>query len=86
MEMFSIEGEPVTGVANIGTSPTVDGTRSLLEIHLLDFNADIYGEYVNVEFVHKLRDERRFDSFDELRKQIDIDANDARAFFAQRDK
>lgn len=86
VEMFGIEGEPVQGVANIGTRPTVDGTRSLLEVHLFDFNADIYGQYVNVEFVHKLRDEQRYDSFEELRKQIDIDAEDARLFFTQRDK
>jgi riboflavin kinase/FMN adenylyltransferase len=84
--MFGIKGEPVQGVANIGTRPTVDGTRSLLEVHLFDFDADIYGKYVNVEFVHKLRDERQFDSFEALRKQIDMDADDARAFFAQRDK
>ena len=86
VEMFGIEGEPVQGVANIGTRPTVDGTRSLLEVHLFDFNADIYGQYVNVEFVRKLRDEERFDSFEELRKQIDIDAENARTFFAQRNK
>jgi riboflavin kinase/FMN adenylyltransferase len=64
----------------------VEGTRSLLEVHLFDFDADIYGKYVNVEFVHKLRDEQRFDSFEALRKQIDIDANNARAFFTHRDK
>jgi len=84
VEMFGIDGEPVAGVANVGTRPTVDGTRSLLEVHLFDFEQDIYGQYVHVEFVHKLRDECRFDSFDELRKQIDIDAEQARAFFAQR--
>lgn len=84
VEMFGIEGEPVQGVANIGTRPTVDGTRSLLEVHLFEFDRDIYGEYVNVEFVHKLRDERRFESFDMLRQQIDKDAEQARAFFIQR--
>ncbi|MDT8403762.1 bifunctional riboflavin kinase/FAD synthetase [Sulfuriflexus sp.] len=85
VEMFGIEGEPVQGVANIGTRPTVDGTRSLLEVHLFDFDADIYGRNVSVEFVHKLRDEQQFASFEELRKQIDKDANAARAFFAQRE-
>lgn len=84
VEMFGVEGEPVAGVANVGTRPTVDGTRSLLEVHLFDFNQDIYGCYVHVEFVHKLRDEQRFDSFDELRQQIDVDAEQAKAFFAQR--
>ena len=86
VEMFGIEGEPVQGVANIGTRPTVDGVRSLLEVHLFDFDADIYGRNVSAEFVHRLRDEQKFASFEELRKQIDKDANAARAFFAQRDK
>jgi riboflavin kinase/FMN adenylyltransferase len=84
VEMFGIEGEPVPGVANVGTRPTVDGTRSLLEVHLFDFDRDIYGAYVSIEFVHKLRDEKRFESFELLRQQIDIDAEQARAFFANR--
>lgn len=84
VEMFGIEGEPVPGVANVGTRPTVDGTRSLLEVHLFDFDRDIYGAYVNIEFVHKLRDEKRFESFELLKQQIDIDAKQARAFFANR--
>jgi len=82
VEMFGLEREPLQGVANIGTRPTVDGSRTLLEIHLFDFNADIYGRYIQVDFSHKLRDEVRFDSFEDLRKQIDIDAEQARQFFA----
>jgi len=84
VELFGIKGEPVSGVANVGTRPTVDGTRSLLEVHLFDFSEEIYGEYVHVEFVHKLRDEVRFDSFEELKKQIDLDAEQARDYFLQR--
>jgi riboflavin kinase/FMN adenylyltransferase len=82
--MFGIEGEPLQGVANIGTRPTVDGTRSLLEVHLFDFDRDIYGAYVNIEFVHKLRDEKKFDSFEVLKEQILRDAAEAREFFKQR--
>ncbi len=84
VEMFGIEGEPQQGVANVGTRPTVDGTRSLLEVHLFDFDRDIYGAYVNIEFVHKLRDEKKFDSFDVLKEQILRDAAEAREFFKQR--
>ena len=84
VELFGIKGEPVTGVANVGTRPTVDGTRSLLEVHLFDFAEEIYGEYVHVEFVHKLRDEVKFDSFEELKKQIDLDAEQARDYFLKR--
>jgi len=85
VEMFGIEGEPVTGVANVGTRPTVDGTRSLLEVHLFDFADDIYGRYVHVDFLHRIREERRFDSFDALKAQILRDADEARGFFAKRD-
>jgi riboflavin kinase/FMN adenylyltransferase len=84
VEMFGIEGEPIQGVANVGTRPTVDGTRSLLEVHLFDFSREIYGAYVNVEFVHKLRDEKKFDSFEILKQQIARDADEARDFFKHR--
>lgn len=72
------------GVANVGLRPTVDGknTRVLLEVHIFDFNEDIYGQYLEVEFMHKLRDEKRFDSFDMLKAQILLDAKQARDFFA----
>jgi len=81
VEMFGLDEEPVRGVANVGTRPTVDGTRSLLEVHLFEFARDIYGRYVHVDFVHKIRDERRFESLDELKSQILTDAADARRFF-----
>ncbi|MEN8168650.1 MAG: bifunctional riboflavin kinase/FAD synthetase [Pseudomonadota bacterium] len=86
VEMFGIKGEPVAGVANVGTRPTVDetGTRSLLEVHLFDFDGDIYGRYVHVDFLHRIREERRFESFDALKAQILNDADVARAFFAAR--
>jgi len=82
VEMFGIPGEPVKGVANVGVRPTVDGTRSLLEVHLFDFDRDIYGAHVQVSFLKKLRPERRFDSFTELQQQIMHDAERARAYFA----
>ncbi len=84
VEMFGVPGEPVAGVANVGTRPTVDGTRSLLEVHLFDFDHDVYGAHVHVDFLHKLRDEARFESFDALMRQIRRDAEDARAWFERR--
>ena len=70
---------PLPGVANIGNRPTVDGgTRYLLEVHLFDFARAVYGAHVQVEFVRKLREEKRFDSFDALRRQIHEDAATAR--------
>lgn len=84
VELFGVAGEPRAGVANVGTRPTASGTRTLLEVHLFDFDGDIYGHYVNVNFLHKLRDERRFDSFTALTRQIEDDVRQARAFFAAR--
>ena len=71
----------IGGVANIGTRPTVTGSRNcLLEVHLFDFARSIYGEHLQVEFCHKLRDEMRFDSFGQLKQQIENDAQQARDF------
>ena len=84
VEMFGLPGEPVSGVANIGMRPTVDGTRSLLEVHLFDFDRDIYGRHVQVSFLKKLRAERRFGSFAALQQQIMQDAEQARAYFNSR--
>ena len=81
VELFGLPAEPLAGVASIGTRPTVGGTRTLLEVHLLDFDRDIYGKYVHVNFLHKLRDEQRFESLDELKTHIQQDIRDARAFF-----
>ena len=83
VEVFGLKQEPLAGVANIGTRPTVAGTRTLLEVHLLGFNADIYGAYVHVNFLHRLRDEKRFASLDELKARIAQDVEEARAFFAK---
>ncbi len=71
-----------TGVANLGTRPTVDGQRTLLEVHLFEFNADIYDQYVEVEFWKKLRDEQRYDSLALLKQQIALDVQQAKAYFS----
>ena len=81
VELFGLPVEPLAGVASIGTRPTVGGTRILLEVHLFDFDQDIYGKYVHVNFLHRLRDEKRFDSIAELKTHIQQDVSDARAFF-----
>jgi riboflavin kinase/FMN adenylyltransferase len=70
------------GVANLGSRPTVDGTNHTLEVHLFDYFGDLYGRLLEVEFVHYLRDERKFASLDELREQITIDAEKARSYFS----
>jgi riboflavin kinase/FMN adenylyltransferase len=81
VELFGIAGEPLPGVANVGTRPTVDGTRSLLEVHLFDFDRNIYGCHVQVSFLHKIREERRFENLAALQEQILSDAELARRYF-----
>lgn len=70
----------VQGVANIGKRPTVDGTKNILEIHLLDFDDSIYGALLQVFFLHKLRDEVKFTSVDALITQIHNDIAAAKSF------
>ena len=79
-----IQGVLYHGVVNLGYRPTVSGERSerVLEIYLLDFNRDIYGENVEVRFVRYLRPERKFDNLEALVRQIDADVQQARELFA----
>ena len=79
--LHGISEQPLAGVANLGTRPTVANDQMLLEVHILDFNQDIYGNYVEVEFVSKLRNEQRFVSFDALKQQIEMDVQKARVIF-----
>ena len=79
VRVLGLDAEPLPGVANVGTRPTVDGgSRDRLEVHLFDFARDVYGAHVEVEFVEKIREERKFPSFDDLRRQIERDAREAR--------
>jgi len=72
--MTGIDGKEIQGIANVGTRPTVDGGKKvILETHLFDFNKEIYGQYVEVHFKQKIRDEIRFQSLDELKAQIKKD-------------
>ena len=75
-------GPWTSGVANVGTRPTVDGLKLLIEVHLLDFDGDLYGRHLETRFLHRLREERKFGSVDELRAQIERDTEEARAFLA----
>ena len=86
VEVFGLHHEPVAGVASVGTRPTVDGQHMLLEIHLFEFNREIYGHYININFLHKLRDEQRFASLDEMKVHIQRDIDAAHNWFATRDR
>lgn len=74
----------LSAVANLGWRPTVNTlTRPVLEVHLFDWQQDCYGAHLRVHFLHRLRAERKFESLDELRAQIQLDAHQARDWFAQ---
>jgi len=76
------DGAQVQGVANVGVRPTVNGLKKpLLEVHLFNFSRDIYGAVIDVVFHHKLRDEQKFGSLDELKAQLQTDIKQAKAFF-----
>ena len=76
-------GEAVRdAVASVGTRPTFDGTRPLLEVHLFDFDEDIYGRYIHVDFIARLRSEEKFSDIDELIEQMHRDSSQAREILA----
>jgi riboflavin kinase/FMN adenylyltransferase len=81
VEVYGLDKEPWPGVASLGTRPTVDGTRTILEVHLFDFDEQIYGRHIQVSFLHKLRDEEKYDSLSALKVQIQKDVDDAHAYF-----
>lgn len=82
VEVEGLDGGRRQGVANLGTSPTVNGQRVRLEVHLFDFNQDIYGRRMRVIFRHKIRDEQKFGGLDALTAAIRQDIQIARQFFA----
>lgn len=71
------------GAANIGVRPTVDGTRHLTEVHVLDMQRDLYGKHLEISFIARLRGERRFAGLDALQAQIAADVQQARAALSQ---
>lgn len=76
---------PLPGAASLGVRPTLGaGLKPVLEVHLLDFDRAIYGAHVTVNFLHKLRDEAKFDSLDALKEQIARDVAHTRTYFADR--
>ncbi len=76
----------INGIANIGYRPTVDGKKGLLEVHLFDFKGELYGKLVHVDFLHKIRDEIKFASFDLLKEQIFNDVEAAKDYFSAQKK
>lgn len=74
-QLLNGNSQSLKGMMNIGTRPTFGVHRQTLEVHILDYEGDLYGQTVTVSFIERLRDERRFDNEEELRAQLREDAN-----------
>jgi riboflavin kinase/FMN adenylyltransferase len=82
--VYAVKLDGLAGVANLGVRPTVSGVpKLLLEVHLFDFDGDLYDRHVHVEFFYKIRDEMKFDGLAALSAQIAKDAQVARNFFKE---
>ena len=86
VEVCGLNGAPLPGVASLGKRPTVKGADAVpvLEVHLFDFAAEIYGRRVRVDFLSKLRDEEKYPDLDSLVAQIRRDVDNAKQFLMQR--
>ena len=82
VKVAGLGDEPLDGVASVGTRPTVGGTVPLLEVHIFDFDRNIYGELIHVDFLARLRSEEKFPDLDSLVAQMDKDAAEARRILA----
>ena len=76
-----LNGKNYQGVANLGKRPTVGGSKTLLEVHLFDYQGDAYGQRVCVQFHKQIRREQKFASFDALKLQIQRDILQAQSYF-----
>ncbi|MBT6454764.1 MAG: bifunctional riboflavin kinase/FAD synthetase [Gammaproteobacteria bacterium] len=76
-----IDNRTLRGVASIGTRPTVNGVGTILEVYILNFSEQVYGYCVDVEILHKIRNEEKFDSLDTLVDKINQDIDEAHTYF-----
>ena len=84
--VFAVKLNNMYGVANLGVRPTIAGFSKLnLEVHLFNFSKNIYGKHAHVTFLKKIRDEKKFENIDALKKQIQIDIDKVKKFFKEYD-
>lgn len=82
----TLNAERIKGVASLGIRPTIlDHGKPVLEVHLFDFDQDIYGQHLHVDFLHKLRDEEKYPDLETLTQQIERDVAHAKAYFSRAD-
>lgn len=85
VEMSGIDDAVLRGAASLGVRPTVKQQgRPVLEVHLLDFDRDLYGRHVRVDFLHKFRDEEKYADLATLTRQITLDVENVKTFFNRR--
>lgn len=84
VKVHGIDGQIYLGAASLGVRPAVGGKQMLLEVHVLDFNQQIYGKLVQIEFCHKIRDEEDYANLDLLQAQIARDVQQIREYFNDR--
>jgi riboflavin kinase/FMN adenylyltransferase len=82
VRVHGLQGGPYNAVASVGSRPTFDGRKALLEVYLFDFDEDIYGKYIHVDFVAYLRAQEKYAEVDELVAQMHLDADNARSILA----
>jgi len=82
VRIHGVGDRPLDGVASVGTRPTFDLHKPLLEVHIFDYSGNLYGRYIHVEFIGRIRDEVRFDDVEALIRQMDRDSEAARSILA----
>ena len=82
VRVHGLKDGPRNGVASVGSRPTFNGTKPLLEVFLFDFDDDIYGDYIHVDFIAHLRSQTKYELVEELVAQMHIDADNARSILA----
>lgn len=82
VRVHGLADEPLEGVGYVGSRPIIDDPKFVLEVHIFDFDSEVYGRTVRVEFLERVRDDMNFESFDAMAEQIARDCDAARAFLA----
>ncbi len=80
VQVYGLAAQPLNAVANLGVRPTVHGLENRLEVHIFNFQQDVYGRAIRVEPLHYLRDEMKFASFGDLKTQIQADVLTAQQY------
>ena len=79
VRVHGVGPRPLDAVASVGDRPTFGGTKPILEVHIFDFDEDIYGEYIHVDFISRLRGQEKYDRVEDLVAQMHRDADNARS-------